>query len=138
MSSNLTVGLKISPHIRSTVLREQSGYMFLGGKIIIFRDRFHFQKQCYHCQQIGHISLYCPKKADNPTYIFIYTVWESIGQLRLLLNKFPINIVVQSVIPQTIHMWQTTINTILHPFTALFRLESECDFLVLQTSAQKT
>ena len=68
-SGNLTVGLKVSPLIRSTILAEQSGYFFIGGKRLLFRDRFHV-KQCYHCQLLGHISTDCPEKQNNPICLY--------------------------------------------------------------------
>ena len=67
--NNVTVGLKVSPLIRTTVLSEQSGYVFIGGRKLLFKDRFHV-KQCYHCQHLGHISTDCPEKSNEPTCLY--------------------------------------------------------------------
>ena len=68
-STDITVGIKVSPSIRAAILNDQSGYIFLAGKRVMFKDRFHI-KQCYHCQLIGHISTDCPEKNNNPTCLY--------------------------------------------------------------------
>ena len=67
--ADITVGIKVSPAVRAAILTEQSGYIFLAGKRVLFKDRFHV-KQCYHCQQIGHMSTDCPEKDNNPTCLY--------------------------------------------------------------------
>lgn len=67
--SDLTVGLKVSPSIRAVIISKQSGFVFLGGKRILFKDRFYV-KQCYHCQKLGHVSTDCPQKQENPTCLY--------------------------------------------------------------------
>ena len=64
-----SVGLKVSPAIRSLIFEEQNGYLFIGGRRVIVKDRF-FIKQCYHCQLYGHISSDCPKKMNAPTCLY--------------------------------------------------------------------
>ena len=65
----LTIGLKVSPLIRSTVLSEQNGYIFIGSKRCLFSDRFDVG-QCYHCQLLGHSSDKCPKKDGHSTCLY--------------------------------------------------------------------
>ena len=68
-SSDVNVGLKVSPLIRSTVLAEQNGYVFIGSKRCLFNDRFDVG-QCYHCQLLGHSSKDCPNKNMNSTCLY--------------------------------------------------------------------
>ena len=68
-SEDLIVGLKVSPLIRSTILSEQNGFVFIGSKRCMFNDRFDVG-QCYHCQLLGHNSQNCPNKNDNSTCLY--------------------------------------------------------------------
>ena len=68
-SDELTLGIKVSPLIRSTILSEQNGYVFIGSKRCMFNDRFNIG-QCYHCQHLGHTSPNCPNKNENPTCLY--------------------------------------------------------------------
>ena len=65
----LTVGLKVSPSIRSAIIQSQQGNVYLGNSRYQFRDRFHF-KHCYHCQMIGHLSMDCPDKEKPAVCMF--------------------------------------------------------------------
>ena len=64
-----TIGIKVSPAIRSTLINAQGGRLFLGNNCYPFIDRYHF-KVCYHCQCIGHLSQECPKKEELPTCLY--------------------------------------------------------------------
>ena len=59
----------MSPLIRSTILSEQNGYIFIGSKRCLFSDRFDIS-QCYHCQLLGHISSNCPNKDKDSTCLY--------------------------------------------------------------------
>ena len=65
----LTIGLKVSPAIRSAIIQNQQGNIYLGYSRYNFRDRFHF-KHCYHCQMIGHISMDCPDKEKHAVCMY--------------------------------------------------------------------
>ena len=67
-SSNVSIALKVSPSIRSALFTAQHGRIFIGNNSLDIEDRFYF-KQCYHCQQIGHVSTDCPKK-DSASVCF--------------------------------------------------------------------
>ena len=64
-----TVAIKVSPAIRSAILQNQQGYIFIGNSSLPIEDRFFF-KQCYHCQQVGHFSSDCPKAAESPVCFY--------------------------------------------------------------------
>ena len=65
----ISVGLKVSPTIRLLLLDTQNGFVFVGDKRIIVKDRF-FVKQCYHCQLFGHVSADCPQQQSRPTCLY--------------------------------------------------------------------
>ena len=67
--NDLTIGIKVSPLIRSTILSEQNGYLFIGSKRCLFNDRFNVG-QCYHCQHLGHTSQNCGNKDSSPTCLY--------------------------------------------------------------------
>ena len=64
-----TVALKVSPSIRRYLLEKQGGRLFIGNQCFPFEDRFHL-RVCYHCQQYGHLSDQCPKKAEDPICLY--------------------------------------------------------------------
>ena len=61
----LTIGLKVSPSIRSAIIEKQLSNIYVGNCRYKFRDRYHI-KHCYHCQMLGHISTDCPNKGKPP------------------------------------------------------------------------
>ena len=65
----VSVGIKVSPAIRSTLFESMSGFVFMCGKRIKVEDRFHV-KQCFHCQLLGHMSTECPTKMNAPTCLY--------------------------------------------------------------------
>ena len=63
----LTIGLKVSPLIRSTLFLQQCGMIYLDYSRYQVYDRYYI-KQCYHCQLLGHTSDDCPdNKASKPS-----------------------------------------------------------------------
>mgnify|MGYP000008525565 CR=1 FL=1 len=63
----LTIGLKVSPLIRSTLFLKQCGVIYLDYSRYHVSDRYYI-KQCYHCQLLGHTSDNCPdSKASKPS-----------------------------------------------------------------------
>ena len=63
----LTIGLKVSPLIRSTLFLQQCGMIYLDYSRYNVSDRYYI-KQCYHCQLLGHTSDDCPdNKASKPS-----------------------------------------------------------------------
>ena len=69
LRGTFTVGLKVSPSIRMLLLDTQNGFLFVGDKRIVVKDRF-FVKQCYHCQLFGHTSPDCPQQQSAPTCLY--------------------------------------------------------------------
>ena len=67
--NDISIGLKVSPLVRSKILSEQSGYVYVGSKRCLFSDRFNIG-QCYHCQLLGHKSQNCPDKDENSTCLY--------------------------------------------------------------------
>ena len=63
---SLTIGLKVSPSIRATILNQQSGRLYLDYSSYWASDRYYV-KQCYHCQLLGHTSEDCPSKESKPS-----------------------------------------------------------------------
>ena len=57
----MTVGFKVSPAIRTSIIQEQNGTVYLGNTRYSFKDRYHV-KICYHCQMLGHISKDCTSR----------------------------------------------------------------------------
>lgn len=68
-STKFTVGIKVSPSIRSFVFQNQHGKLFIGNNSLFVEDRFFF-KQCYHCQQVGHFSSDCPDTEKSPVCFY--------------------------------------------------------------------
>ena len=66
---NLTIGLKVSPAVRTAILDKQRGYIYIDCQSYAVSDRFYF-KECYHCQMLGHISTDCPNKTKAPTCLY--------------------------------------------------------------------
>ena len=66
---NLTIGLKVSPAIRSALWDTQRGAVYLGNNSYPFSDRFHI-RQCYHCQLLNHVSDDCPHKSTSPVCLY--------------------------------------------------------------------
>ena len=63
----LTIGLKVSPTIRSTIFQQQRGMVYLDYSRYWASDRYYV-KQCYHCQLLGHTSGDCPvAQASQPS-----------------------------------------------------------------------
>ena len=67
----LTIGIKLSPAIRNSLLNAQGGRLYISDRCYTFKDRYHFDV-CYHCQDIGHISTStaCPQKDDPSTCLY--------------------------------------------------------------------
>ena len=65
----LTVGLKVSPAIKSVIDEEQQGNIYLGNGRYKYKDRFYI-KHCFHCQMVGHVSNDCPDK--NKSSVCMY------------------------------------------------------------------
>ena len=65
----MTIALKVSPAIRNSLFKDQQGYIFIGNNSLPIEDRFFF-KQCFHCQQVGHVSSTCPKLAESPVCFY--------------------------------------------------------------------
>ena len=68
-TSTTTVALKVSPLIRLTIFNNLQTRVFIGDTSYLVEDRFHFM-QCYHCQQIGHVSTDCHSKKESPTCFY--------------------------------------------------------------------
>ena len=66
-SKSITVGVKVSPLIRSKVL--EKGVIFICNSSCSVCDRF-FILQCYHCQKLGHRSADCPKSSESPNCLY--------------------------------------------------------------------
>ena len=66
-----TLALKISPAIRSAILMQQGGKLYLGSSSYPIKDRHHF-KQCYHCQNVGHTSHDCPDVKEKKPSTCMY------------------------------------------------------------------
>ena len=64
-----TSAIKVSPLIRTKIIFENGGYVYIGNSKCQVSDRF-FYKQCYHCQQIGHISKDCPSSKEKPICMY--------------------------------------------------------------------
>ena len=67
LNDYLNIGIKVSPTIREWILNR--GFLFNGNSCCPVIDRL-VVKQCYHCQQIGHVSSRCPSKSQNPTCLY--------------------------------------------------------------------
>ena len=67
LNDYLNIGIKVSPTIREWILNR--GFLFIGNSCCPVIDRL-VVKQCYHCQQIGHVSSRCPSKSQNPTCLY--------------------------------------------------------------------
>ena len=65
--NHCNIGIKVSPFIRNWIL--ERGFVFVGNSCCPIVDRL-FVKQCYHCQQIGYQSGYCPHKSEPPTCLY--------------------------------------------------------------------
>ena len=65
----ISIGLKVSPAIRTLILTKQNGYMYLCSVRRPVSDRLHL-RQCYHCQLLGHMSYNCPKKTERPVCLY--------------------------------------------------------------------
>ena len=65
----ITAALKVSPAIRATLFDKQYGNIFIGNYSLPIEDRFYF-KECFHCQQVGHVSTECPKSNDDPVCFY--------------------------------------------------------------------
>ena len=59
-----TVGLKVSPDIRSHILENCNSKLFIFTSRCEVKDRC-FYKQCFYCQRHGHIANDCHAKARN-------------------------------------------------------------------------
>ena len=68
-SKTISIGLKVSPAIRQTLLQTQQGNMYLGNSRYKIKDRYHV-KSCYHCQLVGHISTDCPSKDTDSVCLY--------------------------------------------------------------------
>lgn len=66
-SKSITIGVKVSPLIRSKVL--ERGVVFISNSSCSVSDRF-FILQCYHCQNIGHRSANCPTSSESPKCLY--------------------------------------------------------------------
>ena len=64
-----TSAIKVSPTIRKKIIFENEGYLYIGNSKCQVSDRY-FYKQCYHCQQIGHISKDCPSHNEKPICMY--------------------------------------------------------------------
>ena len=80
-------------------MTSQHGNIFIGNNALDEEDRFFF-KQCYHFQQIGHVSSECPKKNETPVCFYCMSSHKSKDCPK---KNYHLNIAVQSVI---IHMFQ--------------------------------
>ena len=58
-----TVVIKVSPLVRLTIMEKQQRAIFIGCMSYRAQDR-HYVRQCFHCQQIGHISSECERIKD--------------------------------------------------------------------------
>jgi hypothetical protein len=72
---NLTLGIKVSPAIRSAILEKQYGSIYMEGQGYEVTDRFSV-KECYHCQLLGHISTDCPKLKDKKPATCMYCMGQ--------------------------------------------------------------
>ena len=63
--SKSTVVLKVSPSVRLVIMERQQRAIYIGNMAYLAEDR-HYIRQCYHCQQIGHVSADCPNKGNGP------------------------------------------------------------------------
>ena len=77
VGSNLTIGLKVSPAIRSTILDIQRGAIYLSNNSYPFKDRFYFKQ--LNCQLIGHTSLDCPDNTKLPVCLYCMGGHKSSG-----------------------------------------------------------
>ena len=68
-SDRATVAIKVSPAIRAMIFQNQYGKIFIGNNSLSVEDRFFF-KQCFHCQQLGHVSTDCPKLDEDPVCFY--------------------------------------------------------------------
>ena len=65
----ITLGLKVSPLIHSTIFSIMNASLYLGNRRYQVKDRFYITK-CYHCQEIGHTSSSCPDAAKLPVCFY--------------------------------------------------------------------
>ena len=61
-NESTTAGIKVSPLIRDALISR--GRIYVGNTSCRVTDRFDL-RQCFHCQQIGHISSKCQEKSNG-------------------------------------------------------------------------
>ena len=64
-----TIAIKVSPDIRSHIIKNCSSKLYLFSSRCRVADRFYY-KQCYHCQNFGHESKSCPHKENSPVCLY--------------------------------------------------------------------
>ena len=64
-----TVAIKVSPDIRSYILNTCLSKLYMFSSRCNVTDRCYV-KQCFHCQNYGHISKDCKVEAENPTCMY--------------------------------------------------------------------